>query len=94
MKTIHKHSLKVSDQVQELKMAEDSIIRRVDFYLQDRMIKLWVEVDADTFIEAPKTTRCFKVFPTGAGIPDNAHYIGTAINHMKPDSYHVYELVD
>ena len=94
MKTIHNHSLAVSDELQELKLAEDSQIRRVDFYLQERSIKLWVEVDADTFFDQPKTVRRFKVFQTGAGIPDNARYVGTAINHMKPDSYHVYELVE
>jgi len=94
MKTMHKYSLRVCDEVQELKMAENCVIRRVDFYLQDRQIMLWAEVDADAFIESPKRARRFKAFLTGAGIPDNAHYIGTAINHMKPDSYHVYELVD
>ena len=94
MKTIHKHSLKINDEVQELKLTEDAVIRRVDLYLQDRQIKLWVEVDADSFLETPKKPRRFKAFQTGAGIPDNARYIGTAINHMKPDSYHVYELVD
>ena len=94
MKTIHKHSLNTGNEVQELKLTEDAVIRRVDFYLQDRTIKMWVEVDADTFMETPKTVRRFKVFHTGDGIPDNARYTGTTINHMKPDSYHVYELVD
>ena len=53
---------------------------------------MWVEVDADTVIDTPKEVRTFKVFSTGSGIPDNACYIGTTINNMKPDAYHVYEL--
>ena len=55
---------------------------------------MWVEVDADTVIDTPKETRRFKVFATGSGIPDNARYIGTTLDTLKPEAYHVFELKD
>lgn len=94
MKTIHKHRLDVSNEVQEVKIPEDGKCLRVDYILQDRCIFIWVEVEADTLIETPKETRQFKVFHTGDGIPKNALYVGSTVNHLKPEAYHVYELVD
>ena len=92
MKTIHKHRLKVVNEVQELRLPEEGNILRVDYIPQEAVIFMWVEVDADTVIDTPKEVRTFKVFSTGSGIPDNACYIGTTINNMKPDAYHVCEL--
>ena len=92
MKTIHKHRLKVSNDVQEIRLPEEGKVLRVDYILQDAAICMWVEVDADTVIDPPKEVRSFKVFNTGSGIPDNASYLGTTIDHMKAQAYHVYEL--
>ena len=50
--------------------------------------------DADTVIDTPKEVRRFKVFATGSGIPNNAVYIGTTLDNLKPEAFHVYELVD
>ena len=94
MKTIHKHRLNVSSDVQEIRLPESGKVLKVDYILQDAAICMWVEVDADTVIDTPKEVRTFKVFNTGSGIPNNARYIGTTINQMKPDAYHVYELRD
>ena len=92
MKTIHKHRLKVSNDVQEIRLPEEGKVLRVDYILQDAALCMWVEVDADTVIDTPKEVRSFKVFNTGSGIPDNASYLGTTIDHMKAQAYHVYEL--
>ena len=92
MKTIHKHRLKVSNDVQEIRLPEEGKVLRADYILQDAAICMWVEVDADTVIDTPKEVRSFKVFNTGSGIPDNASYLGTTIDHMKAQAYHVYEL--
>ena len=92
MKTIHKHRLKVSNDVQEIRLPEEGKVLRVDYILQDAALCRWVEVDADTVIDTPKEVRSFKVFNTGSGIPDNASYLGTTIDHMKAQAYHVYEL--
>ncbi|EKF73954.1 hypothetical protein A11A3_11372 [Alcanivorax hongdengensis A-11-3] len=94
MKTIHKHRLNTASEVQEIRLPEEGKVLRVDYILQDASICMWVEVDADTVIDTPKEVRRFKVFATGSGIPDNARYIGTTIDHMKAAAYHVYELKD
>ena len=94
MKTIHKHRLDISSQVQELRLPEDGTVLRVDYVAQEALIYMWVEVDADTVIDTPKEVRRFKVFATGSGIPNNAVYIGTTLDNLKPEAFHVYELVD
>jgi hypothetical protein len=94
MKTIHKHRLALVPEVQELKLPEEAIVRRVDYTLQDRAVMVWVEVDADTVIDNQTDVRRYKVFHTGDGIPDNAVYVGSTINHLKPEAYHVYEIHD
>ncbi len=94
MKTIHKHRLELNSDIQELKMPSDGSPRRVDYVVQDKAVQMWVEVDADTVIDSVDNVRRFKVFMTGDGIPDNARYVGTTVNHMMPDAYHVYELLD
>lgn len=94
MKTIHKHRLDTTDDIQTLKIPEDGTPLRADYILQDRCIYMWVEVEADTVIDQTQHQRRFKVFHTGAGIPKNAIYVGSTVNHLKPEAYHVYELVD
>jgi len=105
MKTIHKHRLKVVNEVQELRLPEEGKVLRVDYIPQEavifmwvevdaEVIFMWVEVDADTVIDTPKEVRTFKVFTTGSGIPNNARYIGTTIDNMKGEAHHVYELRD
>ena len=94
MKTIHKHRLEAGTDVQELRLPEEGDVLRVDFIQQERTIYMWVEVDADTVIDTPKEVRRFKVFATGSGIPNNAVYIGTTLDNLKPEAFHVYELVD
>lgn len=95
MKTIHKHRLDISTEVQELRLPKDGKVLRVDYIPQEKRIFMWVEVDANTVIEdTPKEVRRFKVFATGSGIPKNARYIGTSIDNLKPEVFHVYELLD
>lgn len=94
MKTIHKHRLETTADIQELKLSGNGRPLCVDFVLSDRFIYMWVEVDAESAIETPTEVRRFKVFSTGAGIPDNAVYVGSTLNQFKPEAFHVYELVD
>ena len=89
MKTIHKHRLKVVNEVQELRLPEEGKVLRVDYIPQEAVIFMWVEVDADTVIDTPKEVRTFKVFTTGSGIPNNASYIGTTIDNMKLSLIHI-----
>ena len=94
MKTIHKYHLERCSDVQSLKVPADGNPLRVDFILQDRTLQMWVEVDAQSVIGSLDNVRRFKIFATGAGIPDNANHVGTAVDVIKPEAYHVYELVD
>lgn len=94
MKTIHKYHLERTSDVQSVKLPPNGRPLRVDFILQDRSLQMWAEVDADTVIGTSESVRRFKIFQTGAGIPDNASYVGTAVDVIKPDAFHVYELLD
>jgi hypothetical protein len=94
MRTIHKHRLDLISEVQELRLPDEAVVRSVDYTLQDRAVMVWVEVDADTIIDEKTGHRRFKVFHTGDGIPDNAAFVGSTLNHLKPEAYHVYELND
>ena len=42
MKTIHKHRLKVVNEVQELRLPEEGKVLRVDFIPQEAVIFMWV----------------------------------------------------
>ena len=86
--------LEIGTEVQEIRLPEEGEVLRVDYIQQERLIYMWVEVDADTVIDTPKEVRRFKVFTTGSGIPDNAVYLGTTLDALKPEAFHVYELVD
>jgi len=94
MKTIHKHRLTVESEVQKLKFSPEGIVREVEYIQQERKIHVWVEVPADSVIESNVVERNFRVFRTGDGVPDHAAYMGTALDVLAPEAYHVYELTE
>ncbi|MCK0537726.1 DUF7352 domain-containing protein [Alcanivorax quisquiliarum] len=94
MKTIHKHRLKVGDEPQKIKLSPEGVIRQVAYSPHDQHLYLWAEVPAGSLIENSKTERCFRVFMTGDGIPDHAVFVGTALDSLRPESYHIFELTE
>ncbi|MEY1661408.1 DUF7352 domain-containing protein [Isoalcanivorax beigongshangi] len=94
MKTIMKHRLSTKNDVQRIKLPEEGIVREVAFSYQERDLCLWVEVPAGSVLDNSAVERSFKVFRTGDGIPDNARYIGSALEVMRPDAFHVFELFE
>jgi hypothetical protein len=92
MKTIHKHTLKVNDEVQILNMRElDEVVHVACQYgaaYPDRVM-LWVLTDTDM----PPKQRGFRVFGTGHAIPPkNHHYVGSGITPGGDLVWHVMEL--
>ncbi|HLR17731.1 MAG TPA: hypothetical protein VK099_07650 [Alcanivoracaceae bacterium] len=94
MKTIHKHRLETSSEAQQLKLSAEGVVREVAYIQQERALYLWVEVPAGSVIDANQVERSFKVFLTGDGIPEHAIYLGTALDPMAPEAFHVYELAE
>ncbi len=92
MKTMHKHRLQTGNEIQTLKMDAEGVVRQVAFSQQERLLYVWVEVPAGSVIEDDQVARRFRVFHTGDGIPDHAVFCGTAVDMLRPESYHVYEL--
>ncbi|MAR91415.1 MAG: hypothetical protein SV765_08760 [Pseudomonadota bacterium] len=91
MRTIHKFEVAISKEIQTIDLPENANIIHVEYLMPKRTIYMWVEVPAD--MTAPKSPRQFRVFLTGDGIPDNAHYLGSTIDQYLPEAYHVYELL-
>ena len=94
MKTIHKHRLQTGSDVQKLKLSAEGVVREVAYSQQERLLYVWVEVPAGSLLESNQVERNFRVFMTGDGIPDHAVFAGTAIDMMRPEAYHIFELTE
>lgn len=94
MKTMHKHRLVADNEIHKIKLSPEGIVREVEYIQQERAIYMWVEVPAGSVIESNLVERSFRVFLTGDGIPDHATYLGTALDVLAPEAYHVYELTE
>ncbi|MCH8543449.1 MAG: hypothetical protein LAT61_07760 [Alcanivorax sp.] len=94
MKTMHKHRLQTGDEIQTLKMSAEGVVREVAFNQQERLLYVWVEVPAGSVMDAEQVERRFRVFRTGDGIPDHASFSGTAVDMLRPEAYHIYELAE
>lgn len=92
MRTIHKFEVAICKEVQAIDLPKGANIFHVEYLMPRRSIFMWAEVPAE--LTAPKTTRHFRVFLTGDGIPDQAVHLGTTIDQYLPEAYHVYELQD
>ncbi len=91
MKTIHKHAIQISHMATALELSEGSVIRRVEYVTHEKGIFLWIEVPIR--VTQNKQIRKFKIFSTGDGIPNTHHYVGTAVDTLTPEAYHVYEVL-
>lgn len=93
MKTVHKYMIDNLEGEFTLKLPEDAIVRYADYLLSARKIAVWVEVDADVFLNpTSKVERNFHVYKTGQGIADNAVYVATCLDQYIPETYHIYEI--
>ncbi|MDY6828614.1 MAG: hypothetical protein SV583_04500 [Pseudomonadota bacterium] len=92
MKTMHKHEIPITDQPIEIDLQVGAVVHRVEFLVPDKKVYMWVEVDAN--LNAPKKTRIFHVYRSGDGVPKHYHYVGTAIDQYIPEAYHVYEKIE
>lgn len=91
MKTIHKHRI-APDALTVIELPESAVVRFVEYVVPERAVNIWVEVDAESFLDCPKVSREFHLFSTGQGVPNGAEYIGSTIDQYEPEAYHLYEM--
>ena len=91
MRTVHKFQIPVNGETCQVELPDERKLLNVDFIVPARAIFVWFEVVADMM--AMKKPVSFRVYMTGDGIPDNASYLGTAIDQYQAEAYHLYEFL-
>ena len=91
MRTVHKFQIPVNGETCPVELPAERKLLHVDFIVPARSIFVLFEVAAD--IMAVKQPASFRVYMTGDGIPDNASYLGTAIDQYQAEAYHLYEFL-
>lgn len=94
MKIVHKHALNPGHDATVIRLPADAVVRHVEYVVAEHRVLLWIEVPAEIHIGAAMADRRFQAFPTGKGIPDDARYVGSAVDQYQPEVYHVYETTD
>jgi hypothetical protein len=84
MRTVWKFIFRDTDEPQALQIPDLAEILLV--HGQGNRITLWAEVDEN----APRVPRWFIITGTGAQVPHNGEYVGTAF--VGPYVWHVWEL--
>lgn len=90
MKTIQKLTLTTDDQPQTLSFKEDYNIVRIEYLVTEKRICLWVEVPLRADI--PEVRKTFLVKKTHEPVPSELEHIHTAIDLLKPEAFHIFEV--
>lgn len=90
MKTIQKHTLLTDDKIQTITLKRGFRIVRVEYLVTERVISIWVESPLKADI--PNVEKSFVVKKTNRPVPDEYVYIHTAIDLLKPEAFHLFEV--
>lgn len=90
MKTIQKLTLTTQSKPQTLSLVRGYRIVRLEYLVTEKLIYLWVEVPLKADI--PSDRKEFVVKKSYETIPSSYEHIHTAIDLLKPEAYHVFEI--
>lgn len=90
MKTIHKFRIETGKEPTVLNLREGYRVVRCEYILPEKAVYLWVEQPLN--VTAASIERRVRVVFSGEPIPDDYHYLGTALDTFGPEAYHLYEL--
>lgn len=90
MKTVQKLQLNLDDQPQTLSFKEGHKIVRIEYLVTEKVICLWVEVPLRADI--PESKKTFVVKKTNQPVPEDYHHVHTAIDLLKPQAFHIFEV--
>lgn len=90
MKTIQKLTLTTEDSPQTLSFKENYRIVRIEYLVTEKRICLWVEVPLRADI--PEIRKTFLVKKTHEPVPSEFEHIHTAIDLLKPEAFHIFEV--
>lgn len=88
MRTVHKYSVPVDDQVHEIDMPSDSQITLVQCQYSSASVEFWAAVNADR----PYETRSFRVIGTGHEIHALESVIGSTLSAQGALVWHLLEV--
>ncbi len=90
MKTIHKFRIETGKEATTLNLREGYRVVRCEYILPEKAVYLWVEQPLN--VTAASVERKVRVVFSGEPVPDDYHYLGTALDAFGPEAYHLYEL--
>ena len=90
MKTIQKHTLLTDDQAQSITLKQGFRIVRVEYLVTEKVIAIWVE--SPLRADIPSVLKQFVVKKTNQPVPQDYQHIHTAIDLLKPQAFHLFEV--
>lgn len=90
MKTIHKFRVDPGKEPGTLTLRQGYRVVRCEYIVPHRAVYLWVEQPLN--VDTPTVERRFRVAFSGEPVPDDYHYLGTALDPFGPEAYHLFEL--
>ena len=88
MKTILKYRLDASGKDNSLSLTEGFRVVRTEYIPAEKRVYMWVEVPLKA--GTPEFRVNFRVVPSGQPIGDDYQYVGTALDTLDPEAYHVF----
>ncbi|SFR43539.1 hypothetical protein SAMN05216203_0288 [Marinobacter daqiaonensis] len=90
MKTIHKFRIEADRKPTTLRLKEGFRVVRCEYLIAEKGVYLWVEQSLKVVI--PTVERQFMMAYSGDPVPDDFHYLDTALDPFGPEAYHVFEV--
>lgn len=88
MKTILKYCLDTCGKDNSLRLPEGFRVVRTEYIPAAKGVYMWVEVPLKA--GTPEFPVDFRVIPSGQPIGDGYQYVGTALDTLDPEAYHVF----
>lgn len=92
MKSIQKFTLNTDEAVQTLSLKQGHNVVRIEYLVTEKAICLWVE--APLRADIPDVQKNYVVRKTHQPVPDDYAYVHTAIDLLKPQAFHLFEVVN
>ena len=90
MKTIHKFRINAGKESTRLTLKHGFRVVRCEYLVSEKGVYLWVEQPLK--VTTPTVEREFRIAFSGEPVPENYHYLGTALDAFGPEAYHVFEV--
>lgn len=90
MKTIHKFRIDAGKETTRLTLKSGFRVVRCEYLVPEKGVYLWIEQPLK--VTTPSVECRFRIAYSGEPVPENYHYLGTALDPFGPEAYHVFEV--